>query len=246
MIALLTPTGNRLEQFRRCAEFMKRQTYDGKVVWVIVDDCVPKTTDNVTEYFRDNWIIHKVYPRPAWTYNQNTQGRNMEAGLNAVMNYKPEAIFVIEDDDYYKSIYLERMMANFGDYWAIGETRTIYYNVAYRRYLVNGNDAHASLFQTAIRPEAVEYMMRSNGSLFIDAEFWSKVPNKKLFHEGNLSIGIKGMPGRRGIGYGHREAMRMNDDCNMNYLKSIIGEDYKFYEGCFQQYKKSKDILTKW
>ena len=77
MIALITPTGSRADQFKLCTMFMERQTYKGEVTWIIVDDAYPSTTDRVDKGFKDNWTIIKVYPTPIWQ-GQNTQSRNMQ------------------------------------------------------------------------------------------------------------------------------------------------------------------------
>lgn len=233
MIVLITPTGARPMQFELCMLWMIRQTYTGKVTWIIVDDALPRCTDKVLTYFRDNWDIIKVYPNPPWQ-GQNTQARNIMAGINAMItNIKKEdieAIFIIEDDDYYRPRYLERMMANFGKYWLIGERNTLYYNVQWRRYITNPNNIHSSLFQTAFKYEVLNIFIECIPNKFMDCVFWSKCPNRLLFYENDLAIGMKGMPGRGGIGAGHSKAMNMGDDRNLNYLRMLIGDDAKYYE----------------
>jgi hypothetical protein len=240
MIALITPTGARPQQFNLCAVWMKKQTYTDEVVWVIVDDAHPKSTNQIGEGFRDKWWIVKVYPTPLWS-GQNTQSRNIKAGIDALtanFNKKDiKAIFIIEDDDYYRPVYLERMMNQFDQTWSkhkrewiIGETNTVYYNVFNRRYSDNNNKAHASLFQTAFTIDALPILETCYNNRFIDIILWNLVPNKELFFDSYLSIGIKGMPGRKGIGAGHSNNYRMLGDPSMNYLRSIIGDDSRFYE----------------
>jgi len=135
-IVLITPTGARKDQFELCVRWMKNQTYTGAVTWIIIDDAVPVTTDIITEDFRENWTIIKTYPEPTWEVGQNTQERNTKAGLETMRNNcdleNIEAIFIIEDDDYYKPYYLEKMMMAKQNYWIWGETNTIYYNVVHR------------------------------------------------------------------------------------------------------------------
>ena len=234
MIALITPTGGRPAQISLCQQFMKRQSYSGKVVWIIIDDCVPRTTDDIPEDFRENWIIIKKYPEPAWQIGHNTQARNISVAINTLLsNYTEEeieAIAIIEDDDYYRAIYLERMISRLNGYDIAGETNTIYYNVFYRTAVTNPNTIHASLFQTVFNPKVIEHVKSSYGHRFMDCQIWEKAENKNLFQEGNLAIGMKGMPGRYGIGAGHSKWSN-NIDINLNYLKSLIGEeDAKLYE----------------
>jgi hypothetical protein len=235
-IVLITPTGGRPIQFKFCQQFMKNQTYAGEVIWIIVDDCFPVTTNIVNEDFRENWTIVKVYPKPPWKQGLNTQGRNIAAGINAMPKFRDiKAIFIIEDDDYYKPIYLERMMLRFPGFQAIGEKNTVYYNVFFGGYVVNDNTRHASLFQTAFPLSSLPIFQQCLKEKFIDFVFFSMLSNINLFNEGNLAIGIKGMPGRYGIGAGHSPAMfnrTDRKDPNFNYLRTQIGEeDAKLYYG---------------
>lgn len=238
MIALITPTGGRPAQFTLCRQWMLNQDYPGEVTWIIVDDANPVTTLSVGEEFKPRWTIIKIYPFPYWKTGQNTQARNISAGLQALTeNYDKkdiEGIFIIEDDDYYRPCYLRVMMSKFKDNYVIGETNTIYYNVEYRRFITNPNTIHASLFQTAFRPEMIKTFNESLMNKFIDCVFWRNAERKYLFYEHDLAVGIKGMPGRGGIGAGHSKAMNMRDDRNMNYLRMLIGsEDAKNYEGYY-------------
>jgi hypothetical protein len=232
MIVLITPTGARQNQFRLCAKWMTNQTYTGQVLWIIVDDWAQITTNNVAGNFRENWTIVKDYPVPKWS-GTNTQARNIKAGVDIlVRNYQMkdiEAILIIEDDDYYRPCYLTEMMSRIGNYDVIGETNTIYYNVHYRLHCDNNNREHSSLFQTALTPKSLSVFQNCYAHKFIDAELWSKSTNKLLFHAGTLSVGIKGMPGRGGIGAGHGRGMAFLQDPQMIYLRNLIGEDANEY-----------------
>jgi hypothetical protein len=229
---------------------MIRQTYQGKVIWIIIDDALPRSTDKILPYFRDDWDIIKIYPTPVWS-GQNTQTRNIAVGIQALLNnYKREeieAVFIIEDDDYYRPRYIERMMANFNGFSLIGERNTIYYNVLYHRFVTNPNTIHASLFQTAFKIDVLPIFESCYSLKFMDCAFWSKVQNRHLFYENDLAIGIKGLPGRSGIGAGHSMAMNMRSDPDMNYLRALIGnEDAKLYEGYYRDMRfTQRDILTK-
>jgi len=237
MIVLITPTGARQAQFNLCSLYMQRQTYSGQVTWIIIDDCNPHTTDNIQGDFKPDWTIIKVYPIPLWN-GQNTQSRNLSAGLDVMKGNCEdiEAVFIIEDDDYYKPFYIERMLIHLKGFWAAGEMNTIYYNVQHRRYADNNNKQHTSLFQLAFTIDAIPIFQQSLPATFIDAHFCMIIPRDKLnlFNDGTLSIGMKGMPGRKGIGAGHNMMTNHPPDYKGNYLKSLIGEqDAKFYEGYY-------------
>ena len=256
MIALITPTGARPNQIEMCRHFMQRQTYTGTVVWIITDDCQPRTTDHITNDFREGWTVIKLYPHPPWRPGMNTQARNIEEGINCLLiNYAAadiEAIFIIEDDDYYRPIYLERMMARLQNYKVLGEMNTIYYNVLYRTYFVNRNTSHSSLFQVAIRPEMVPLFASCYHEKFIDFKFYEKLHAQEyvrrgevgFFNENNLAVGIKGIIGRGGIGAGHGKLMNMLPDPHMNWLQTQIPiEDAKLYEGYYRNNGQSQHLL---
>lgn len=231
MIVLITPTGARAEQVNICASLMARQTYKGAVLWVIVDDAEPRTTDDLI--INPAWEVLKVYPRPPWQVGQNTQGRNLAAGVQAMISKvdlrEVEAIFIIEDDDYYKPIYLETMVEKLAGYDAAGEQCTIYYNVKYRCWLRNLNYDWSSLFQTAFTPAALPLFNQIYGHRFIDCKFFPLVRRKNLFLGGDFSIGIKGQAGRAGIGMGHDMLVSYVQDLTGLKLWELIGNDANIY-----------------
>lgn len=229
MTVLITPTGSRRDQINLCQRWMQNQTYTGKVTWVIVDDAYPRTIEKID---RPGWDVIKVYPEPTWKTGENTQARNIACGINAALKNSIDikAFFIIEDDDYYKPIYITEMLARLNGFDLIGETKTVYYNVISRRYVTNPNNIHSSLFQTAFTLNVLQDFENSLWHKFIDCEFWRITKNKYLFSAGNLAIGMKGMPGRGGIGAGHKMSRNMKEDKEANYLKSQIGNDYVHYE----------------
>lgn len=234
MIALITPTGGRPKQIDLCSKWMKYQDYSGEVLWVIVDDCVPVSTDFLDDSFRVNWKIKKVYPKPSWNIGDNTQCRNLLAAIDVVKSYKPINTFIIEDDDYYKPYYLTEMMKRVHGFDVIGERFTIYYNVVSRGWRRNGNRDHASLFQTAVSMYGLEAMRKicEKKAKFIDLYLFRNFVNKyriNMFDGLDLSIGIKGLPGRPGIGIGHKQKFLLNPDPDFMMLKKWIGDDYIYY-----------------
>jgi len=250
MICLITPTGARPAQFDLCCHFMRNQTYQGKITWIIIDDAQPRSTDKVGADFRSDWTIIKIYPLPLWS-GQNTQARNLSVGINTLLsNYTKEeieAIFIIEDDDYYRPVYLEKMFSHLQGYWVAGERNTIYYNVLYRNYADNNNRAHSSLFQTVFTTDVIPTFLQCLPAQFIDAHFFMVMDKSKvnLFNDGSLAIGMKGLPGRKGIGAGHTRMARFPHDADWKFLRSLIGEDANFYTSYFQpMYLPSRDILT--
>jgi len=233
MIVLITPTGGRSRQFNLCCNWMRKQTYTGKVLWIIVDDCIPRTTLNI-EPFPKNWTIITKYPSPIWRNGDNTQSRNLKVGIDIIKSIpkkQVEGIFIIEDDDYYSPVYLEKMVVKLEGFTIAGEIYTMYYHIGEKKYRGDANVYHTSLFQTAFKTEAIPAFELSYGNKFIDIEFFKHVTNVNLFPREDLAIGIKGMNGRGGIGGGHRRTMYKGlPDYNLAKLKEFIGEDYKYYK----------------
>jgi hypothetical protein len=236
MIVLITPTGGRPKQFDLCNRWMSQQTYEGKVFWVIVDDCVPITTELKIK-MPDNWIVVYKYPVLKWKVSDNTQSRNLQVGIDLVKKIpanQVEGIFIIEDDDYYSPVYLEQMVAQLDGFDVAAERHTIYYHVGIKAYHGGDNKRHASLFQVAFKPTAIPVFENSLGAKFIDIVFFNKLKrqdNLKVnrFDRKNLAIGIKGITGRKGIGMGHNERTYKTIDKDLEHLKTFIKNDYIYY-----------------
>jgi glycosyltransferase involved in cell wall biosynthesis len=236
MITLITPTGGRPKQIRLCAEWMRRQTYTGDVLWVIVDDCSPTTTEFIKGDFRENWTIVKVYPEPKWREGQNTQSRNLLAGVNVVKKYENiSAIFIIEDDDYYSPEYLQEMVNKLDGHVAAAQTNTVYFNLQSFTLKRHTNTKHGSLFQTGFTFDVLPVFENATkrNVQFIDIQFWKLLKNKpvNLFTvQNNLAVGIKAMQGRKGIGNGHiTRSVNTNKVQGFLSLKKLIGKDYLHY-----------------
>lgn len=232
MICLITPTGGRPKQFELCQRWMFNQTYTGKVLWIVIDDCYPFTTA-IKYDFPDNWMILHKYPEPFWSTGQNTQSRNLKVGIDIVKKFPKEqieGIFIIEDDDYYSAEYLEKMVAKLKGFDVAGELYTVYYHVGIKKYHISKNNEHSSLFQTAFSFDMIPEFEKCYGEKFIDIKFFKNIKNVNLFSQENLAIGIKGLSGRSGIGIGHREQMYRNPDRNLDKLKELIGNDYLSYK----------------
>lgn len=219
MLTLLTATGARPEAWAICERLMARQTYAGPVRWVIVDD--GPVAQPVT-FQRAGWTLEVVRPQPYWEAGQNTQARNLAAGLEAIG--PDESVVVVEDDDYYAPGYLADMARWLERRPLVGEMRARYYNIATGRGREMGNVRHASLCSTGVRAEGLRAFRAAvaKADKFIDLTLWRSLPGR-LYSTRHV-VGIKGMPGRGGIGCGH------HDDFGGNVrLRDWIGEDAALY-----------------
>lgn len=222
LVTVITATGARPEAFARCEEYMKRQTYQGNLEWIVVDDYQEQPTKCT--------LPSQIYvkgPKP-WRPGINTQRPNMDAALPFIHG---DYIFVWEDDDYYHPNFLEHYLRLLKSYSAVGEGNSTYYNIKERSWREWKNYTHCSLCQTGIRKELLPRLEEAinSGELFIDMALWRILYVHKLkpfiFLNQNLTIGIKGMPGRLGIGAGHTPDTTFTKDPGFNKLEELIGKD---------------------
>lgn len=225
MLNLLTTTGERPEAWALCQRWMARQTYAGPVRWIVVDD--GEQPQPIT-FERDGWELAVVRPLPFWRPGQNTQARNLLAGLAGLT--VRDRVAIIEDDDWYAPDWLEQLAGRLKGNLLLGESHARYYNVARRigRQLRNG--AHASLCATAASGTAIEMLRAVAGSAptYIDLQLWRKHKPAQLL-SGHRVVGIKGLPGRGGIGVGHKDTFSGDADPAGELLRSWIGTDAEAY-----------------
>jgi glycosyltransferase involved in cell wall biosynthesis len=196
---------NRPEALAHCDKYMLEQTFNGVVEWIIVDDSSNQLPANKT---LDAGIYVKYFRGPRkWEEGLNTQRFNME---EAIKHVKGKYVFFIEDDDLYKKNYVETMMDLLAYADIVGEAKSKYYNLQLPGYKEMHNYRHASLCQTAMKRSVLPLLKQAidSGEMYFDIHLWANVQKERipyaLIAESNLVIGIKGMPGREGIGVGHR------------------------------------------
>lgn len=219
MLTLLTATGARPEAWAICEQLMARQTCAGPVRWIIVDD--GPVAQPVT-FQRAGWTLEVVRPLPYWEVGQNTQARNLAAGLEWVE--ADESVAIIEDDDWYSPGYLADVAKWLARRELVGEDRARYYNVTTGKGKQLGNTRHASLCSTAVRGNGLKALRQAvaQADTFIDMTLWRILPGR--LYQTQHVVGIKGLPGRGGIGTGHRDAFGQPMS-----LRDWIGEDAALY-----------------
>lgn len=225
MLQLLTATGARPEAFELCERWMAAQIYDGPVTWIIVDD--GPTPTPITRSPK-GWVQVVLRPAPFWRAGQNTQARNLLKGLDAIDPKHP--LVIIEDDDHYAADWLETVVRELARAELVGECRARYYNIAKRAGRQLGNTNHASLCATAMRGAAIATFRKAclQQPKFIDLDLWRKHRSRHLF-TGYRVVGIKGLPGRGGIGMGHRDDFRGEFDPDGALLRQWVGDDARHY-----------------
>lgn len=218
-ITLITPTGGRPEAFSLCEKYMARQTvaFDQ---WIVIDDYPEATSCTMGQ---------EIYrPEPLWAPGDMTLPRNVLLGL---WGAKSDYVFIIEDDDWYAPNYLEKYLTWFAQgYDMVGEGYAKYYNVRNFRFMGHSNKNHASLCQTAFTRNAVKQAInvteRKLNEKFLDIELWGRARNARVcLTDKPLCVGIKGMSGRPGAGYGHSDTIGQPDRQPFTKLVQWIGEE---------------------
>lgn len=228
-ISLITPTSDRPAAFRLCERWMRgalERLPGVDVEWIVADDGrVPVECTLGQRHLR-----LPPASRPAASFR-----RNLQAALQQAARSK---IVFIEDDDWYAPNYLVRMSEWLdGPARIVGEARAKYYNIRTRRYLRCHNRAHASLCQTGIARSLVPHLiglLRRRSTAFVDIELWrwsaaARIP-RLLWPNTQHSVGIKGLPGKQGIGIGHRLDRHCAVDDEGRVLRHWLGNDATIYE----------------
>lgn len=205
-VSLITCTGARPEAYKICKELIIRQNTDYDQ-WVVVDDTA------------------------TWKEGVNSQRQNMTEALKLV---KSDLVLIVEDDDYYAPNYIEEMVKLLDRAPVVGLSNSRYYHVGIPGHLTRKNYEHSSLCHTGFRAEYLPLMEAAvqTGELFFDIAFWKQVKALEipfiLSANSAISVGMKGMPGRPGIGAGHRTKGFLYDAGHVK-LKEWVGSDYHMY-----------------
>jgi hypothetical protein len=228
-ITVITPTGDRQLALDRCYYYIARQTIQPNQ-WIIADD---SKVPHDHHFFELPLIKHipRDYPEhKAISFTSNI--------LSMIDHIEYDKIIVFEDDDWYHESYIDIMLRRLEGCVIAGEPKAVYYNIRKRKYRVNGNTDRASFCQTAFKAQLLcklkKYCKIRKNSAFVDQRLWThcrenKLPFK-LFQDGRYCIGIKGMPGRKGIGIGHRPGGSYQSDPKWNKLREFIGhKDTEWY-----------------
>lgn len=246
-ISVVTCTGDRKISLSLLSRWIKNQTIQPDQ-WLIVDDGeIPFVPSMNCDY---------ISRTPQKSDPPHTLGLNL---LTAIPHIKGDIVLFCEDDEYYAPAYIQSIVEKFyKGYEAVGICRSKYYNLRYRTYYVHSTVDHASLAQTAIKKEYLGKLKGMlNGDPFIDIRIWEEVSGKRvslsnptekgkefilnggrgyLFDDGQencLYVGMKGMPGRKGIGIGHKGAGTF--DPNFEVLKKWNPRDYQSYVDLYKK-----------
>ena len=237
MITAITPTGDRVLAFALCQYWMSRQTVKPDQ-WIVVDDGkVPMTPFVPMEYIRRE---------PLPSDPEHTLTVNLKAAYPLIKGNK---IMIIEDDEYYAPGYVAEMATRLDHHELVGIKHAKYYHLGSGGYCTHANINHASFAETAFRASFLPIFkpfLDIDIHTFLDIRIWRKVrgivhlraPSQMkrdrrgfLFvDDPPLYLGVKGLPGRVGIGIGHDEKRYAHRDTpDRDVLKKWIPGDYQVY-----------------
>lgn len=226
-VTVITVGGGRQEALTLCEKYMSRQTYKGEIQWIFIED-EPSNPMKLT-------MGQEIYEGPLlYTPGINTQRYNLDLALQKV---KGEYVIIWENDDFFGPEYIEIMLHYLKYNAMVGECDTVYYSIPSKSYLPMNNFKHASTTQTAFRKSSIPFFQKAlhSGEKYFDITLWA------MAREGNISsclfsmpgkklcVGMKGLPGRGGIGVGHRP-QKFIDDSDGRKLRELLGLDAKNYK----------------
>ena len=243
-ITAITLTGDRHQAFNFCQKWIMNQTVRPDQ-WIVVDDGrIPVIPILDCDYIRRN---------PLPTDPKHTMVLNLGCALREA---KGDYIIIMEDDEYYSSRYIEIMRALLDRYEVAGLGRSKYYHLPTGKYERDTNQDNASFAQTAFRKSFLpDVFQLLEGDQYIDMRIWKRVGNVStlkwglpesqwqeriingrgiMFDDGEddcLYVGMKAMPGRAGICWGHDKGERYpcQDTPNRDVLRRWI-TNYKDFE----------------
>lgn len=232
---LVTPTADQPTGIALCQRSMAAQTLDVRQFqWLVIDDGIDAAALTMGQQ-------HIRRTREADCTPTQSFCRNL---LTALPHVKGDWIVFIEHDDYYTPAHLELLaglVAKKG-VQIVGDGMQRYYNVHQRCYRVFENYG-ACLCQTAIATaltpmitKTIEDLMR-RGKYGVDAQLWKNVPQAKWnVTQAGSALGIKGLPGRAGLGLGHRPTTdgKWTADHELAVLRQWIGPAADIYRPFFE------------
>jgi hypothetical protein len=226
-LTVITATGDRPLTLAMGRWWLLRQSLL-PAQWIIVDDGrepLPPGLRFAADY---------VYRQPEPHESGQTLTKNLLAVLSRVRYPK---IAFLEDDDWYHADYLRAMNRVLDLYDLVGQGEAVYYHYPTAMWYRHPNLRHASLAQTAFTAEVLPLfteICQQAENAFVDLPLWKRLPAKRRVLPGSppLSIGMKGLPGRRGLGFGHVPDGKFLPDVGGQFLRRQIGDDCAIYEAC--------------
>lgn len=236
-LSLLTPTCDQPVGFARCEVYMSRQWLPYvppgvDLEWIVVDDgTVPITPTMGQTYIRRQ----RGDVSPAESFCDN-----LRTGLAAVTG---DYLIFIEHDDWYAPGHLYTLFQQLQAPGVLvaGDPLQRYYSLSQRTWKTFDN-VGASMCQTGVLTEEARRILtqelpkhRAVQRLGLDRALWEAIPRDRWsLARTDTVVGLKGLPGRQGLGIGHLAARvaRWLPDPDGAQLAAWIGTaDAAWYRG---------------
>jgi len=185
------------------------------------------------------WQLSRMTLKPDKSYFIDYKPKNGDKDLIQRVNYGIiqaqtdgfDKVYIVEDDDFYKSDYFERMAFD-GDF--IGDQSTTYYHIINQGFQTEYHRLRASLFTTGFRISSLKrFAINGVKKVFLDIDMWNYARQNRLrckFVDSG-AIGIKHGVGITG-GIGHKQGIYKNFDKEWKWLSSRVdSESLAFYQG---------------
>ena len=225
-IGVITPTADQPMGIRLAETYMARQTVQPDV-WVVVDD-----GDKYASLTMGQDHIRRTRDGEGGI----SLAKNMLAALD-FLGASCDVIVIWEHDDWYAPEHITTSINCLAAADITGSKWQRYYNIKHQVYRVMLNVGSA-LCNTAFKTKIRDNLRRAcehaiiNKHYGIDRKFWDSLGNiKKNIHGIDTVVGIKGLPGRPGLGMGHRPTKgSWIEDNGQVVLRHWIGDDAEHYQ----------------
>lgn len=225
-ISVITPTADQPTGIALAEKWMARQTVQPHE-WIVADDGTVPAALTAGQMHIVRTRLHE---------GGKSLAGNIMAGLQAATG---DVIIIVEHDDWYAPNHIETCIARLTRRGggATGSINQRYYNVQHRVHRLMKNVGSA-LCNTAFTSDHKRGMFRAaerafrDGKYCVDRHFWDALPRSHWdVHDIDTVVGIKGLPGRKGLGIGHRPDNKWTPDHDGHMLRRWVGEDADTYMG---------------
>lgn len=220
-VSLITPTADQPLGMLLCERYMQRQTVRWDQ-WIVADDGLePARLTQGQQHIR--------------RAREHEGGRSLAGNLLAALDQVDgDVVLIIEHDDWYAPQHIATCIEQLRRGDAVGSRWQRYYNVQARSWRLMRNVGSA-LCNTALRRESLPILRAAalaafqRGSYGVDRIFWDAIGRRGYVHDVDTVVGIKGLPGRAGLGMGHRPDSNWTADPELRQLRAWIGNDVETY-----------------
>ncbi len=224
-VTLITATADQPLGISLCERWMQQQTVWGStsIQWLVADDGEVPATLTLGQ-------IHVRRDRVPQESGAQSLCRNLLAAIPLV---ESPYVVIIEHDDYYRSDHLERMLDRLSKGAGLaGPVGLYYFNLEHRCWHHASNAGITALYQTGFRAELLPTLRNAarechrRNDKGVDGKFWRLTADvRKKTYQDMTAVGIKGLPGRSGIGVGHAPDHRWARDPELLKLAEWVGVD---------------------